>query len=779
MPEDRLYLAETREPNRLELTERDSYYYPESQLVPYNPDDLVQKFVDYSLYDEMLRDDQVSVAMQLKKDLVLCSGFDILPEGDDQDEIVNDLNIALSEDPDWPFENMLEEIISSFEYGFSLSEKIFTYRDDGSLTLKAIKTRHPGSWEIETDKQGNIAEYRQIGTKSGTIVIPPENLIHFINRRKFQNPYGISDLRAAHQAWVTKKHVTRWYAIFIERAAGPIPVGKYPEGLDKTRRTDLYNAIKKFQTKSALVIPKDVEVEFLNAQNDGQAFIRGINLMNMFIGRSLLIPDLLGFQGSETSGGAYSLGAAQMEIFYKHIKRRRDFLEKTINNEIVWPIVLHNWGFVDNYPKFKLRPINNEEIFNSAKLWIEAVRSGVKLTPEDISHFKSIINFPDVADAVAEDMPSEPIDPQGKPEVILDETEDGDETAIDKEGQHPDKDEMPPKEMPMLQAKARKFDPPTGLYADKVDIDAIETSLDEALNTFLALSKMAVAEIFDEFSDLIERKKIVQNVKVEKIDSLKLNKTASLRQKLHRALMNMFIKSKQLAAGELFKGSFAKPLPDETFERLLAEENFNWIKDWEFAIKKKTRIAIVAAIKDGKSVAAVIEEVQGDIKNKANVNVETYARTKFTEVMNKGRISFFDESKVVQGYQYSAVMDDVTTEICRGLNNKKFLKGTEPIPPLHFNATIEGTLIESENGTKPIETIKVGEMVKTHQGRYCRVYDTMSKFEDKEYFEIELDNGKTLSITGEHPVLSARGWIRADELLMTDNIVCLEDIKNV
>jgi intein/homing endonuclease len=56
----------------------------------------------------------------------------------------------------------------------------------------------------------------------------------------------------------------------------------------------------------------------------------------------------------------------------------------------------------------------------------------------------------------------------------------------------------------------------------------------------------------------------------------------------------------------------------------------------------------------------------------------------------------------------------------------------------------------------------------------------MSKFEDKEYFELELENGKKLKLTGEHPVYVKRdnklAWVRADELLISDDVICQEDV---
>src|SRR3990167_1307186 len=213
-----------------EKTSRDSWLDPDSQRSPWNPDDLVQKKLDYSLYKEMLIDDQVSVCLQIKKDMIVSSGFDFISEEDDQKDIVKDLKIAICEDPEWSFEEMLEEILSAYEFGFSASEKVFKVRDDGKLSLRFIKTRYPGTWMFHQDKAGNIVKYEQ-QTTAGNLDIPKESLIHYVNNRKFQNPYGISDLRSAYQAWFTKKHITRWYSIFIERNAGPVTIGKYDKSI--------------------------------------------------------------------------------------------------------------------------------------------------------------------------------------------------------------------------------------------------------------------------------------------------------------------------------------------------------------------------------------------------------------------------------------------------------------------------------------------------------------------------------------------------------------------
>lgn len=650
-----------------ESTIQKSYLDPESLLLPWNPDDTYQKQQDYSIYSEMLKDDQVSVCLQIKKDLVLSSGFDFIQNEDDQEEIVKDLKIAICEDPEWAFEEMLEEIISAYEFGFSASEKVFKLRDDGKLSLKFIKTRYPGTWTFHTDLSGNITKYEQSG-HTGSLEIPKSALIHYINKRRFQNPYGTSDLRPAYQAWFTKKHITRWYGIFIEKAASPLPIGRYDKSVSQAEQTDLYNILKRFQTKTTMVIPKGIEVEFLESKSNGEAFIKGINIFNMFIGRSLLIPDLLGFQGSETSGGSYSLGQSQMEIFFKHIKRRRELLEKIINNEIVWPIVLHNFGYVDNYPKFKFRDISKDETIQFVQLWLDAVKSRVyQPKEEEINHFRNIINFPnsehEEEEQEEENLKTEEPESEIDKEIKIYPTRDGGSTFTNQ----------------------RKYQPTSGMYGDRTDFNLIEKQLVTSLDSFLAISKGIVDEIFKSFIDQIDSKKIVQRQKVDKLDSLSLKGTASLRQRLYKSLLDLYKKSKEISSSEIFKSKFAKPIVAEEFLKILDEETYQFIGDWEYNVTKNARLAIIQAIKDGKSITQVVDIIEKEAKETAASSLERYARTKFTEVMNKGRIAFFESTGVVSGYQYSAILDDSTTEICRGLHGKIFRAGDQPIPPMHFN----------------------------------------------------------------------------------------------
>lgn len=89
------------------------------------------------------------------------------------------------------------------------------------------------------------------------------------------------------------------------------------------------------------------------------------------------------------------------------------------------------------------------------------------------------------------------------------------------------------------------------------------------------------------------------------------------------------------------------------------------------------------------------------------------------------------------------------------------------------------TLIKMSNGSeKPIKDLKIGDLVYTFNEEtkqkevlpVKKVYKNLSK--SKQMYEIETDDGNVIKITGNHKVLTSnRGYVRADELQLDDDIV--------
>lgn len=691
---------------------QESSWVRKSLYKPYNPDDLYFKTSNYDIYEEMEVDDQVSIAMQLKRDLVIGSGWTIVTQKEKDQECADAIFCDLEEEPDVSLDDLLEEMIdTAYTKGFALTEKVFKIKDDGSLALRNLKTRYPNSWLIHTDKYGNVEKYEQ-HTVNGTINVNPKSLIHYINQGRHDNPYGKSDLRAAYEAWMAKRHIVRFYAIFLEKAAGPIPVAKYNKNVPNARVQEVHNAIKNFQAKTALTIPEDFSIEFLKAEGNGEAYTKGINLFNMFIGRALCIPDLLGFQGSDTGGGSLSLGQSQIGVFYKHIMRRRRALERIINKHIIQPLCVWNYGLMEEYPKFVLNPISDDKAMDYAQKYLELVKGKIyKPTIQEINHFKDLIKFPlsdeDEIEWIGAGSaggspglidpntglpmnPADPNNPDAKPEGEEDgeQEEGGEEKPNDgKEPvpQKPDEDEKPTNANFSDLGHFGIEKESKATFDKRVDYKALGNALDQNKMQIIRDSKPIIDEIFEDLFDQIRKKNILgEKPNPDRIDTIKLKSLKKLQLMLKKNLRKHYMDQKAQATKEV-KKDFAQPLPTDKFLELLETETYQYVGDWEYMIRKATKQKLINAIKDGKPLSSVIGVLDNEGRELSEVSLERYARTKLTEVMNRARIEAFEESGIVDAYQYSAIMDDRTTEVCAGLDGKIFEAGTEPVPPLHFN----------------------------------------------------------------------------------------------
>jgi len=688
-----------------EKTFEESSYVWQSLAKPFNTDDIYSKTGDYTIYETMKVDDQISVAMQLKKDLVIGSGWDVLADKDGDPDIATDINNRLENDPEVALDDQLEELIeTSYSFGFACSEKLFKMRDDNSLTWNELKTRHPASWLLHTDQHGNMEKYEQRG-RDENISVDPKSLIHYINNRQFQNPYGRSDLRSCYDAWFVKRHIIRFYSIFLEKHASPTPISRYDKKAPKDKVTEIFNIIKNFQTKTAMVIPKEFEIEFLESKSNGEAYIRGINLFNMFIGRSLVIPDLLGFSGSGSeSGGSQALGREQMSVFLKHIMRRRRTLERTVNRHIIQPLVLWNHGFVENFPKFKLKPISEEDAVKYAETFIKAVNGKLYIpSDEEINHFRSLIKFP-----------------EGQVER-MDLAPPGDDLDLDSEfdddieGENIEKKELSKKKV------FKAFNQTEGTYHKKVNFKSLKALLDAGTAKLVAESQPIIADIYEDLFNQIQKKKILEGPggKPERIDDIKLKKLSQFQAVIKKNLKEHHRDSKMIARAELPKAQFTEPLPSEEFLKFLEQETFQYVGDWEYAIGKDVRRELMNAIKDGTPLSEVFENLDNSSKKRSRVSIERYARTKHTEVMNRARVEEFSNSGVVNGYQFSAIMDGRTTAICSGLHGKKFVEGKQPIPPLHFNCRsilIPITIFEEFKPDKKVGTKTIDSFIDKNIG---------------------------------------------------------------
>lgn len=669
-----------------------SPYYASSYDFPYNPDSLCAAN-NYNTYDEMRHDDQVKSALSMKKDMVIGTGWQIKCENEEVKEFITRNLQGLNNTGLEPsFEEMLRDILSAYDYGFSLGEVIYELGEDNLYRVRSIKVRPPHSFKFVLDEKGNVTEVQQSVSRGSDLKFKPDLFLHFAYQMEFGNPYGVSDLKAAFTAWKIKKYGLRFYAKYLERFVSPIVHGAYDPSGGAVDSEKIYEVLNSLQNSTVLVTPNTVAVEFIQPGKEGaEIYEKAINQLDLKIARAILMPDLLGLSGGQTSGGSFALGASQFQLFLGTIKKERELLAKKITQKVITPLVKANWG--DEEVEFSFMPYSQGDEMELAKLWIEAVKTG-KFTPsdEEINQLRRITKFPEgeverPEPASAPGFPAKPKegaipgDMGGKGEGGAPDSEDAGK------GEGKGKEEV--KENCEVHHH-RELTP----FEAKINFAEIKHTLDSSENRAIPKIRKAATKIATSILDQIKDKKIMENFKPDSVTSLKPKFMREMNIIFRDHFQDLFSASLKEARREIFpdkKFVDAEMLPDE-FLDIIEMESFKSVGDYSADVLKRAQNILATGLKNGTPSNKIHQAIQEELEGFTDRWVNTVVRTKTTEVYNAARKTYWDSDplakQIISGYMYSAILDDRTSEVCSHLDGKVFEKGTftdRITPPLHFN----------------------------------------------------------------------------------------------
>lgn len=358
-----------------------------------SPDDLLTQ-KGWRVYREMQADDQIKACLWYKKVLLAARPYDIVPASDEsQDkeiaEFVSDCFKRIE------FEKRLYEMLSAFEVGVSFGEILWEV-EDSKIKLKDIKFRDPEWMYINVDKHGNILEFVQkpsSGPDVKEIHIHPDKILHYAYQSKYSNHYGISDLRAAYRAWWSKKYITQFWNVFLERFGAPLMKMTYPAGSSVQLKDQLKEIMRNLSSKTDILVPEGVVIELIEATRAGQAkYDEALIYYDVRIATALLIPALLGM-GVDTKRGSDSQSRLHLRTLMKVIQHIGTEISGAFEKKIIKPLVDMNFD-TNKYPKFLFQDYGEFESFEISSAIVELFNSGM-LDPdqEDINFARSILGL--------------------------------------------------------------------------------------------------------------------------------------------------------------------------------------------------------------------------------------------------------------------------------------------------------------------------------------------------------------------------------------------------
>lgn len=348
--------------------------YKDTQGELPNQEDFLTGDFELEIYEKMMLDGQVKAGMDMIKLSTTAKGYIVVgddPETKKYADFINE-NFEMIRGN---MEDVLGEMLTALEYGFSCTEKVFEQRD-GKIVLKRMKVLNPNSVRVKTDRFGDIVYVKQrIGSK--TIRIPASKIIWYAHDKKFGNPYGNSALRTVYKHWFIKDKMYRFANIAYERYGTPLLVGSVQDAKDTAKMRDL---LRKINGMTGLAISGGDNVTAIQGSNAD--FVGYIEHHDRKIMESMLVPPMmLGL--SRGQSGSYALSSNQFDVFMFRLQALQRDLKALIEEEIIRPLIDLNFPNVRKYPAFQFAPLTKEDATKMAEVFVKMITAGVIAPTEE------------------------------------------------------------------------------------------------------------------------------------------------------------------------------------------------------------------------------------------------------------------------------------------------------------------------------------------------------------------------------------------------------------
>lgn len=643
--------------------------------------------------------------------------------------------------------------------------------------------------------RGNLAAGVKAPFGSIENPFPPEKFIVYSYNPQFGNWYGRSDFLGAFKWWLMKKHGSKFWAIWLERYASPFVWAQYKRdaGLKKESLLAIDDFIRNLSARQGVRVSDAVDINSIQfTPSAGDAYEKAIEAYNRYIAHAILFPNLLGFTGGQgSSGGSYSLGQKQFDSFLWILnKMGRDMSETIVGDQIIKQLIQINFGDeVDQelYPKFRFISIDDAAIEVRSKIVDTLCRAGIVAKEEEwvrdfltLPKLKPGIVLPDAQPQGGID----PNNPEGKPgeQKPAGAQKKDDEPEPKKTESEPKKDETK-----MAEFKEREPD----YFEQKMKVKQFKSDLEKLDQGLLEEATAAMESIREELLDKVTRKNLVTEGDISAVAKLTVN-VKGLKDTFAKWMVKIYLDSKLSQLEEMGRAGlnveitkrFAavsqewEPLPpqeavdyfrrkvtakivDDAGKKILIDLatgfDISFFQNRAFTIagivrddvmndakqillngiKRQDQAGAVKSLKDmfNKYLDQGIE-IDEELLSPHRLN--TIVRTNITEAINEGRAAMMTDPDVgdfVQFFQYTAIMDERTTDYCRCMDGKIFrIEDLDQIkPPAHFNC---------RSFTVPITQFEIQDLKK--DGRGVEVSspcsDRMSGFSDLKRDPIQIKN---------------------------------------
>lgn len=583
-----------------------------------------------------------------------------------------------------PFDLMIADMLRAVTEGFRLYEKVWTLQN-GKFVYKKLAPRDATGVFLKRDDNGGFdgADQRTwSGSKYTNVFIPPERCFLFTYGKERSFLYGRSAFKSAHYHYDRKHKLYYLQQLGAQTAAVPPRKLGVPDSVfnNPTKLAEAEAAADSFGVMQRITLPEGFTLdEYKTSPIDLQA---AISHHDTLIARSIMAQSIvLGSSGkSGASGGSFSLSKDQTEMFIEGVQGLMRQIEHHINAFLIPDLIDYNFGS-GRYPEFKF-----EDIAKDTKTILSNAFTTV-LARQDVPGYVIEGIAAQLADELGIDLPT-----QGQ----LDKKK----GSVDTANQNSDR-------------QRSTFLAEGGYYRQLTEAEKRVNLADMAKRGDTVqerLTKDSVAFYSGLKDDTVKRLTTMLNKKdYAGLKSFSLASFGSYRKTLENAMMEQYLYGKRTAADEISAKMPQTPSKSRQYVTQQAQAVADKQEsDLTFAVKaevtKELRKANLSTTYEF-GIADIMSRVATAFLAFQDGNVAKGIAVSLAGSLNLGRGDSFGASDDIDRMQYSAILDNRTTQMCTDLDSSvvsyEEYQATIWIPPCHFGCRSIWVAIMKDDDAKP------------------------------------------------------------------------------
>lgn len=259
---------------------------------------------DLQIYEQVLSDPEVKTTFGSRQDSVVACEWQVEPGGEKRiDRQAADYLHEQLHNIGW--DNVTRKMLFGVFYGYAPAEILYKV-DSTRIGLQAIKVRNRRRFRF--GKAGDLRLLTQSQMTEGVPAPAPYFWNFCCGADHDDEPYGLGLAHWLYWPVLFKRNGLKFWLIFLEKFGMPTAVGKYDQDASAPEQTKLLHATRAIQTDSGIIMPKDMEIDLLEAARSGTADYKALqDYMDATIQKVVL------GQTASTQGTAGKLGNDELQ----------------------------------------------------------------------------------------------------------------------------------------------------------------------------------------------------------------------------------------------------------------------------------------------------------------------------------------------------------------------------------------------------------------------------------------------------------------------------------